>query len=85
MESVKWVWQYAKQYRLLTVIAIFLVIVTSVLSIVYPLLGGKIVDVVIDQGKTNLLVPILGVMMGVAFLRTVLRYCYQIMFEKIKV
>ena len=37
MESVKWVWQYAKQYRLLTVIAIFLVIVTSVLSIVYPL------------------------------------------------
>lgn len=67
MESVKWVWQYAKQYRLLTVIAIFLVIVTSVLSIVYPLLGGKIVDVVIDQGKTNLLVPILGVMMGVAF------------------
>ncbi|MDT1995940.1 multidrug ABC transporter ATP-binding protein [Carnobacterium divergens] len=83
MESVKWVWQYAKQYRLLTVIAIFLVIVTSVLSIVYPLLGGKIVDVVIDQGKTNLLVPILGVMMGVAFLRTVLRYCYQIMFEKI--
>ncbi|MDT1950372.1 ABC transporter ATP-binding protein/permease [Carnobacterium divergens] len=83
MESVKWVWKYAKQYRLLTVVAIFLVIVTSILSIVYPLLGGRIVDVVIDQGKTDLLVPILGVMMGVAFLRTVLRYCYQMMFEKI--
>lgn len=83
MESVKWVWQYAKQYRLLTVVAIFLVIITSILSIVYPLLGGRIVDVVIDQGKTNLLVPILGIMMGVAFLRTVLRYSYQMMFEKI--
>ncbi|MFS7260672.1 ABC transporter ATP-binding protein [Carnobacterium divergens] len=83
MESVKWVWKYAKQYRLLAVVAIFLVIVTSILSIVYPLLGGRIVDVVIDQGKTDLLVPILGVMMGVAFLRTVLRYCYQMMFEKI--
>lgn len=83
MESVKWVWKYAKQYRLLTVVAIFLVIITSILSIVYPLLGGRIVDGVIDQGKTDLLVPILGVMMGVAFLRTVLRYCYQMMFEKI--
>ena len=48
MGSIKWVWQYAKVYRWKTILATTLVLITSILSIVYPLLGGRIVDEVID-------------------------------------
>ena len=83
MGSIKWVWQYAKVYRWKTILATTLVLITSILSIVYPLLGGRIVDEVIDQGKSELLLPLLGAMIGVTFIRTVLRYSYQILFERI--
>lgn len=83
MESIKWVWRYAKVYRWQAILATFLVTIGSILSIVYPLLGGKLVDEVINQGKGNLLLPLLAGMMGVAFIRTVLRYSYQILFERI--
>ena len=53
MDSIKWVWQYAKVYRWRIVLAVLLVAIVSGLSIIFPLLGGELVDVVIDQGKTE--------------------------------
>jgi ATP-binding cassette subfamily B protein len=83
MDSIKWVWQYAKVYRWRIVLATLLVIIASSLSIVFPLLGGKLVDTVIDQGKISMLVPILATMYGVIIVRIILRYSYQILFETI--
>ena len=83
MDSIKWVWQYAKVYKWRIFFALLLVIVTSGLAIVFPLLGGKLVDIVIDQGKVNLLVPILAIMYGVVVARIIMRYTYQILFEQI--
>lgn len=83
MDSIKWVWQYAKIYKWRIFFALILVIITSALAIVFPLFGGKLVDLVIDQGKTNLLVPILATMYGVVIARIIMRYTYQILFEQI--
>ena len=83
MDSIKWVWQYAKIYKWRIFFALILVIFTSALAIVFPLFGGKLVDLVIDQGKTNLLVPILATMYGVVIARIIMRYTYQILFEQI--
>ncbi|MCJ1979573.1 ABC transporter ATP-binding protein [Lactococcus carnosus] len=83
MDSIKWVWQYAKVYRWRIVLAVLLVAIVSGLSIIFPLLGGELVDVVIDQGKTEWLLPILGGMIGITIFRIILRYAYQILFEVI--
>ncbi|MDN6771021.1 MAG: ABC transporter ATP-binding protein, partial [Lactococcus sp.] len=83
MDSIKWVWQYAKVYRWRIVLAVLLVAIVSALSIIFPLLGGELVDVVIDQGKTEWLLPILGGMIGITVFRIILRYAYQILFEVI--
>ncbi len=56
---------------------------SSLLNIVSPLIGGLIVDDVIVKGKTGILVPLLIVMIVASLFRTVLRYVYQIMFERI--
>ncbi|MCJ1996355.1 ABC transporter ATP-binding protein [Lactococcus piscium] len=83
MDSIKWVWQYAKVYRWRIILAVLLVAIVSGLSIIFPLLGGELVDIVIDQGKTEWLLPILGGMIGITFFRIILRYAYQILFEVI--
>lgn len=83
MDSIKWVWQYAKVYRWRIILAVLLVAIVSGLSIIFPLLGGELVDVVIDQGKTEWLLPILGGMIGITVFRIILRYAYQILFEVI--
>lgn len=47
------------------------------------MLTGRIVDQVINQGKIEELVPILGTMIGVTVIRTVVRYSYQVLFESV--
>lgn len=83
MSSIKWVWQYAKVYKWRIILALILVIMTSILSIVFPILGGKIVDLVINQKKEQLLLPLLSVMFGITLIRVIMRYAYQILFESI--
>ena len=65
------------------VIALIFVVVNSLLIVINPILTGQLVDKVIDQNQVNLLIPFLGIMIGVQFIRTVIRYTYQIMFERI--
>lgn len=83
MGSIRWVWKYIRSYRFKLSIGIGLVIIVALLNIVSPLIGGLIVDDVIVKGKTGILVPLLIVMIVASLFRTVLRYVYQIMFERI--
>ncbi|EAF2491259.1 ABC transporter ATP-binding protein [Listeria monocytogenes] len=83
MESMKWIWQYVRKYRLLMIGVFFLIFIASGISIIYPLLGGKVIDDVVYQNKTNLLIPLLLIMIISTIIRTICRYTYQIMCERI--
>lgn len=83
MNSYQWIWQYVKKYTSKGVMATFLLVVNAILIVVNPLLGGKLVDEVIMKNQTEKLVPMLAIMIGVTFFRTIIRYVYQMMFEEI--
>ncbi|EAC5532601.1 ABC transporter ATP-binding protein [Listeria monocytogenes] len=83
MESMKWIWQYVRKYRLLMIGVFILIFIASGISIIYPLLGGKVIDDVVYQNKTNLLIPLLLIMIISTIIRTICRYTYQIMCEQI--
>ncbi|EAE8345898.1 ABC transporter ATP-binding protein [Listeria monocytogenes] len=83
MESMKWIWQYVRKYRLLMIGVLILIFIASGISIIYPLLGGKVIDDVVYQDKTNLLIPLLLIMIISTIIRTICRYTYQIMCERI--
>lgn len=57
-------------------------LVVSALGMLNPFLSGKIVDEVIYGQKNEILWPILGMIIGFTFIRTFVRYGYQMMFEK---
>ncbi|EHX8332132.1 ABC transporter ATP-binding protein [Listeria monocytogenes] len=83
MESMKWIWQYVRKYRLLMIGVFILIFIASGISIIYPLLGEKVIDDVVYQNKTNLLIPLLLIMIISTIIRTICRYTYQIMCERI--
>ncbi|MGJ6285683.1 ABC transporter ATP-binding protein [Listeria monocytogenes] len=83
MESMKWIWQYVRKYRLLMIGVFILIFIASGISIIYPLLGGKVIDDVVYQNKTKLLIPLLLIMIISTIIRTICRYTYQIMCERI--
>ena len=83
MSSIKWVSQYIKSNKVKTLVGTFMVVIVAVLNIVSPLIGGEIVDRVIVNEQSDMLIPLLALMIGATVLRTVLRYIYQIMFERI--
>ena len=80
MNNFQWIWQYLRSYKFRIVIALIFVVVNSLLIIINPILTGELVDRVINKGQTDLLIPFLAIMIGVQFIRTVIRYSYQIMF-----
>ncbi len=83
MNSFEWIWQYAKKNKNKLLLAVIFVVINAILIVIIPLLSGRIVDQVINQGKTEELVPILGIMIGVTVIRTVVRYSYQVLFESV--
>ncbi len=83
LDSLKWIWTYVRPYRTRLLLAFILILLASLISVLYPLLGGKLIDLVVYQQKTSLLIPILLIMLISTFIRTIFRYTYQIMFERI--
>ncbi|MBP1048299.1 ABC transporter ATP-binding protein [Enterococcus sp. BWM-S5] len=83
MNNYQWIWQYARRYKGKAVLALILLLLNAVLIVVNPLITGQIVDQVITQKKETLLLPFLGIMVGITLFRTIIRYSYQILFERI--
>src|SRR5699024_6508854 len=75
--------RYIRPYRGSGIFASVLTIVVALLNIVTPYISGMIVDLVIQGGQDNLLLPLLFVMIAGTVFRTWLRYLYQIRFEYI--
>ena len=74
MNPYQWVWQYARHSRWQIILASLLITVNALGVVAVPLLGGIIVDVVINQRHLNLLLPLLAGMVGITLIRTVMRY-----------
>ncbi|WP_271006954.1 ABC transporter ATP-binding protein [Listeria seeligeri] len=83
MKSMKWIWQYVRKYRLLMFGVFILIFIASGISIIYPLLGGKVIDDVVYKNQPKLLIPLLLIMIISTIIRTICRYAYQIMCERI--
>ena len=83
MYSIKWVWKYIQSYLFGWIWASVVTVIVAGLFVVSPYVGGLLVDEVIIGGQDELLLPLLGLMIGSVVLRTVLRYFSQIEFERI--
>ena len=83
MNVFKWLLQYLKKDLALYSFGLFLVLITALINMINPLLSGKIVDTVIGDGVTNILVPILIVMLSSVVLKALITYSYQMIFEKV--
>lgn len=83
MQSMRWAWGYIRHYRVRLFISLSLSLVISALNMVNPYFAGKIVDKVIFGHQSRLLLPFLAIMIGVTIVKTVIRYNYQLSFERI--
>ncbi len=83
MKNVKWVWGYIKKYKLRICISLLMVLAASALSMVSPYASGIIVDKVIKQGQKDILLPLAAIIIGTVAAKAVIRFTYQINFEKV--
>lgn len=83
MNPYQWVWQYARHSRWQIIVACILIIINAAGVVAVPLLGGIIVDLVINQRQLALLLPLLAAMVGITLIRTIMRYCYIILWERV--
>ncbi|NHM29464.1 ABC transporter ATP-binding protein [Neobacillus terrae] len=83
MHSLHWAWGYLRKYRTRIILGLLLALVVSAMNMLNPYLAGKIVDKVMYGHQKNLLWKLLLLMIGFTFIRTAVRYGYQMMFEKL--
>lgn len=83
MQSFRWIWGYLKEYRFRFFLGLALALAVTSLNLVNPLIAGKIIDKVIFGNQQRFLWPFIGAMIGATVLKTVIRYTYQIQFERI--
>jgi ATP-binding cassette, subfamily B, multidrug efflux pump len=83
MHSMRWAWGYIRNYRVRLFSSLSLSLFISALNMVNPYVAGKIVDKVIFEHQEHLLLPLLTTMIGVTIVKTVIRFNYQLSFERI--
>ncbi|MIV58115.1 ABC transporter ATP-binding protein, partial [Listeria monocytogenes] len=69
MSNTQWIWRYAKKNRGKIILAILFLVINAALIIVNPYLGGMVIDDVINQQKTHLLIPLLLIMIATTVIR----------------
>ena len=71
------------QYKIRFYFAFVPVLISSLISMINPYLSGKLVDEVIMKNKLNMLIYILGIMILVTVIKAIIRYTYQMTFERV--
>ncbi len=79
----KWVWSYIRKYSLWMCLGISLTIVVSALNMINPSITGRIVDLVIGQGKHDLLPKLISIMICCTLGKAIIRYSYQSIYEQV--
>lgn len=82
MASLKWFWSFLKKYRLGLLIGLVMTTAISVLAMINPYVSGLIVDDVIQGGQISLLPKLIAILLSVTLARSVLRFWYQVVFER---
>lgn len=72
-----------RPYRWLYLLGFTLVITVAGLNMLVPYFSGRIIDEVIYDKQTELLITFLLIMIGVTLAKTSIRYTFQILFESI--
>lgn len=70
MFEIRFIWKYLKGKRFVFIIGLLLTVVTSAIVIVNPYLTKFLVDDVIRGDQRDLLIPVLGAMCAVVFVKT---------------
>jgi ATP-binding cassette, subfamily B, multidrug efflux pump len=83
MGSIKWIWKYTKPYSLKISLGFALVLFCSALNMVNPYISGKLVDKVIINGDRSMLLPLLAIMVGATAVKSMVRYLFQMNFERV--
>jgi ATP-binding cassette subfamily B protein len=83
MVEFKWIWQYVKKHRFFMFGGLSLVVAASLLSMVNPFVQKIIVDKVIQEKRTELMLSLALIMIGVTLVRAVIRYVFQMSFEHV--
>ena len=83
MNSIKWIFGYINKYKVKFYLSLVAVLLSSLISMINPYLSGKLVDEVIMKNKVNILIPILGIMIATTIIKAIIRYTYQITFERV--
>jgi ATP-binding cassette, subfamily B, multidrug efflux pump len=81
MSSIKWIFGYINKYKFRFYFALSAVLLSSLMAMLNPYLSGKLVDEVIIKNNGSILIPILGTMIVVTFVKAIIRYTYQMTFE----
>lgn len=81
MAEFKWIWQYLKKYKQIYLTALLLVVVVNLLNMINPIIQGQIVDRVIRNGHTEILLTLVMIMIGSTIIKSIIRYGYVYIFE----
>ena len=83
MKPYRWILDHLKVHWFKYMSGLLMALLVSFLSIVNPKLLGRIIDDVIKGENRTILLPILLIMLGVTILKSLLRYNFQVIFEKV--
>ena len=83
MYALKWGLPYLSKYKAMLIFGQIINLINIALSLVNPLMAGRIVGNVIIGGQNELLFRYLGVMVGITVYRSVARYCFLMMHEHV--
>ncbi len=81
MTAMKWFYAFLKKYRLRMFFGMVLVTILAAAALASPYISKIIVDTVIRGGKTEYLIPLVGILVGLVVVKGVCRFSSQVLFE----
>lgn len=81
MTAMKWFYGFLKKYRLRMLFGMVLVTILAAAALASPYISKIIVDTVIKGGKTEYLIPLVGILVGLVVVKGGCRFSSQVLFE----
>ena len=81
MTAMKWFYGFLKKYRLRMFFGMVLVTILAAAALASPYISKIIVDTVIKGGKTEYLIPLVGILVGLVVVKGVCRFSSQVLLK----
>jgi len=79
--TILWALPYATKYKFRLIIAFMFNVLVMLSMLINPYIAGRIVADVIQEGRHYLLSQFLAIMIGLTFVRSIVRFCIRMVFE----